>query len=883
MPDNNSLLQSSDTDLIAIPDADTHIYTGSEYIDVDNDRNIISLKEEEISNLPTTYGWDVTSYTNGRGVNIENHVISSENTELYLRPEQFGAVGDGVHDDSDAIQAAIDAANLSTGRNKTVLLQASNYYKYRIDKTIYIRGGVCVMGNQRWGSWIDLYNNASVVFQHHGVNTSEEIRLKNVTIDAGYRSDYCVQMGLASDNTKRVTQCEMSDVYCQRANVAACYLSGSINYLNRCYFYYSPCGLKTYRTNALYINQCNFWDNTLSVDLDVAQNVNCTNSWFEGGTSVERGENNVQFKIGVNTNLFCNNCQFQGSAAATQKIIWQDSTVSRYNFNLNFTECRFNYAGATGPLFKFRGYDDVHLVITNSYFYAHEASAIVDNSDMNSKALHYTFNNNWAFDANTKAIPFLTDFSTAVSIDIFNKQNGAGIMPELPNGVVLGSNDAMRSTAPMSENEGYLLYDTKGILKINIGSTWRYISVDNFISDTMYGAVGNGTTDDTNALQYAINAARNSNRYVLLTKPSYKVTSTLVIPDNTVVMGSSTRTVITLYNGASIKIGHAEHNGVDAVLKNVTIDAQNTSNFCIENTSNDYTIDNVILDNVVCKNALQAGIRLYTNNSVICNSNLHHNATAVIFDGIGNRIINTKFEQNPFGVAVHKVVFVDNCYFNDDNLETIYFTLDADARLHVSNSTFTGNYTGDYIIKDTATNYWCAVFDNCSFIFPNITNSPFVVAGNASNTTKLGITHCSCSIPNINYLVYNVDVPTYKFVMTYADNYGMPTNIVTNNNLVNFEYTLLDNNNVNIAKQGIAFGSTMPTASTVNDYNGFVYFDNNIGKLRCTYNQNSQIIPVRATTHVQKLGSGATQGDVVNKLNELISVLGNETLIIDYN
>ena len=92
----------------------------------------------------------------------------------------LGAKGDGVTDDTAAIQAAISACR-NAQRGTYVLLKPKSGWKYRVEQNLYIWGGVCVQGAQRWGSWIDLHNGASVIFQNSFYAEStqvEEARLK---------------------------------------------------------------------------------------------------------------------------------------------------------------------------------------------------------------------------------------------------------------------------------------------------------------------------------------------------------------------------------------------------------------------------------------------------------------------------------------------------------------------------------------------------------------------------------------------------------------------------------------------------------------------------------------------------------------------------------
>jgi hypothetical protein len=60
----------------------------------------------------------------------------------YFAPGTFGAVGDGVADDSAALQAAIDKAENRT--HEGLVFIASG--RYRVTRTIYVWPGVRVIG-----------------------------------------------------------------------------------------------------------------------------------------------------------------------------------------------------------------------------------------------------------------------------------------------------------------------------------------------------------------------------------------------------------------------------------------------------------------------------------------------------------------------------------------------------------------------------------------------------------------------------------------------------------------------------------------------------------------------------------------------------------------
>lgn len=83
------------------------------------------------------------------------------------------------------------------------------------------------------------------------------------------------------------------------------------------------------------------------------------------------------------------------------------------------------------------------------------------------------------------------------------------------------------------------------------------------VRDTRFGAVGNGTTDDTTAIQAAINACQSATGGVVVLPPTagntgYKVTSTLNITSDGVVLvggGHDQRAIVYTGTGAAVQFG----------------------------------------------------------------------------------------------------------------------------------------------------------------------------------------------------------------------------------------------------------------------------------------------------------------------------------------
>ena len=104
MPDNNSLLQSSEADLMVVSDVPIKIYDGSEYIKVDNERDKISLKPKAITKVVGSDTVDVDESQNAQG-NTEYTIhakkllqgsryieVDNENDTVSLKPEGISKV-----------------------------------------------------------------------------------------------------------------------------------------------------------------------------------------------------------------------------------------------------------------------------------------------------------------------------------------------------------------------------------------------------------------------------------------------------------------------------------------------------------------------------------------------------------------------------------------------------------------------------------------------------------------------------------------------------------------------------------------------------------------------------------------------------------------------
>src|ERR1035437_3835702 len=85
-----------------------------------------------VTMLPAVPLWGASFYT----------VRLDDSKAVYLTPDTFSVHGDGVADDTDAIQRAIDRVQETTNRGIVFVPEG----RYRLTKTIYIWPGIRVIG-----------------------------------------------------------------------------------------------------------------------------------------------------------------------------------------------------------------------------------------------------------------------------------------------------------------------------------------------------------------------------------------------------------------------------------------------------------------------------------------------------------------------------------------------------------------------------------------------------------------------------------------------------------------------------------------------------------------------------------------------------------------
>lgn len=218
-----------------------------------------------------------------------------------------------------------------------------------------------------------------------------------------------------------------------------------------------------------------------------------------------------------------------------------------------------------------------------------------------------------------------------------------------------------------------------------------------------FGAVGDGTTDDTAAIQAAINAVTSTQRTVYIPGGTYKVTSTLTIPIEMTIYGTNragtninydgSGAAITttadgtpnlsriclsgfgIYNVGSGTIGINFDNVQDSLVSNVTIaDFSLHGIYCANGYNN-------VFEQIQSTNGYGIYLGLEANANFIQQSTFLNNVNSGIFVGGGraNNIIGCDFEGNQYGVQVSgapsgigtKSLLIQGCYFEANTVYEI--------------------------------------------------------------------------------------------------------------------------------------------------------------------------------------------------------------------
>jgi pectate lyase-like protein len=259
------------------------------------------------------------------------------------------------------------------------------------------------------------------------------------------------------------------------------------------------------------------------------------------------------------------------------------------------------------------------------------------------------------------------------------------------------------------------------------------------INAQTYGAKGDGTTDDTTAIQNALNAVPSAGGTVVLPAGTYIISSTLTIDkDGTILTGVGAGSTLRVASGAlgidAIKIGNGSTTRAHCALRNLHLDAsgQKTGgtgilmtkcfkvwlqNLLIEkqyrsleinNTTEVWLSDSDIRDTkehgLLILNDMNSGYDWYVSNCVFDNPNVSNTGSGIHWDGGETLVVNgidllhftTGFYVNPTAGHESRFAFLNNMIVDTN----------SDNNIHISN-TGSGNTVGL-----TFTNCWAGTATN---------------------------------------------------------------------------------------------------------------------------------------------------------------------------
>ncbi len=255
-----------------------------------------------------------------------------------------------------------------------------------------------------------------------------------------------------------------------------------------------------------------------------------------------------------------------------------------------------------------------------------------------------------------------------------------------------------------------------------------------------YGAKGDGSTDDTTAIQNALNAVPSSGATVVLPAGTYMISSTLTIDkDGTILTGVGAGSIIRVASGAlgidAIKIGNGGTTRAHCGVRNLCLDAaaQKTGGVgimmakCfkvwlqdlliqkqyrsleINNTTQVWLSNSDIRDTkehgLLILNDMNSGYDWYISNCVFDNPDVTNVGSGIHWDGGETLVVNgvdllhftTGFYVNPTAGHESRFAFLNNMIVDTN----------SDNNIHISNTgsgntigiSFTNSWSG------TATNY----------------------------------------------------------------------------------------------------------------------------------------------------------------------------------
>lgn len=374
---------------------------------------------------------DNTIINNANFVVLNNCSFSGTILSEYVRPEWFGAIGNGIADDSNAIISSINSGC-------DVLLTDNSIYGFSNFENIFNLNGQKLYSKKKatfryLNNWID-YKNPNTAYKWIFRFTGNSFEINNIRFDLGEK-EWVSRVDVSNDVYMNARMHSLANVTIRKSsNFKVCncdFIGGihSLDILSECsYFNVDSCTFSKNTADSLYvtdgshngiIQNCHLSDNGddgYCVNVQDAQYIvghsitviNCTGSNCQGSLCIASGGRDISF-INVNGNCL---------RTAPIRVEFVNSDVYGANLgrvtisgcSIKCKQAGFFSSGTTDSKYII----PVNVVIENCYFYSdiphtqtfHKGNNyIISNCLLENISLHIYYSNDITFSNNTIIAP----------------------------------------------------------------------------------------------------------------------------------------------------------------------------------------------------------------------------------------------------------------------------------------------------------------------------------------------------------------------------------------------------------------------------------------------------------------------------------------------
>lgn len=373
-----------------------------------------------------------TIINNANFVVLNNCSFSGTLLSEYVRPEWFGAIGNGIADDSNAIISSINSGC-------DVLLTDNSIYGFSTFENVFNLNGQKLYSKKKatfryLNNWID-YNNPNTAYKWIFRFIGNSFEINNIRFDLG-KEEWVSRVDVSNEVYMNARNHSLANVTIRKSsNFKVCncdFIGGihSLDILTECsYFNVDSCTFSKNTADSLYvtdgshngiIQNCHLSDNgddgycvnVADAQYIVGHNItviNCTGSNCQGSLCIASGGRDVSF---INVNGDC-------LRAAPIRVEFVNSDVYGANLGrVTFSGCSIKckqdgfFSSITTSDSKY--IIPVNVVIENCYFYSDTPltqmfykgnNYIISNCLLENISLHIYYSNDITFSNNTIIAP----------------------------------------------------------------------------------------------------------------------------------------------------------------------------------------------------------------------------------------------------------------------------------------------------------------------------------------------------------------------------------------------------------------------------------------------------------------------------------------------